>query len=97
MTTLAERALQIAAAARAREDRQRVVTQHDRLAAAARTKAEAPELYEFAVALRKVFGNGTAVRWVRFPDGSTWGDDRADEGTKVPASGSPIVLHKGRG
>lgn len=88
MMTPADRASRMAQVAREREERQRVVTQQERLAAAARTKAELPELYELAQRIRAVFGSKARISFVRFADGSTWGDDRAWEGAKVPASPS---------
>jgi len=91
MNNPAERALAIAAEARRARDGHLDREQQDRLDAARRTQAEAPELYAFAQALRRRFGPGTRVRWVQYPDGSEWGSPASAEGALVPTSDTTLM------
>jgi len=70
--------------------------EQERQALARRVKADLPELYAMAMAVREVFGKGAKLVWVRFEDGTEWGRRYDADGTAVEATGSQPVIGRGK-
>lgn len=93
---LAQRARAIAAQARAARAADAERHSSERAELAERAQRETPDLYRWAQEFRRTFGPGTRVRFVRWPDGRTWGSSVEEEGTAViPAAPWPPEPRRG--